>query len=158
MLQKLLKCEVKAWLCWNLIIFPPLTEKVKLDVGSNSTVWNLMKLKLNKKRGRSGITEHPVYVFRFCFNVEFRETAIFFWPLMHRRLTGKISILERKGYFFIESGLEEWLATTRKGWKYVKVSQLRKEKISSPINGSISKKGRELPNAILLDEMVVNTN
>ena len=29
MLQKLSKCEVKAWLFWNLIIFPPLRFCVK---------------------------------------------------------------------------------------------------------------------------------
>ena len=29
MLQKLSKCEVKAWLCWHLIILPPLRSYVK---------------------------------------------------------------------------------------------------------------------------------
>ena len=29
MLQKFSKCEVKAWLCWNLIILPPLRFYVK---------------------------------------------------------------------------------------------------------------------------------
>ena len=29
MLQKLSKCEVEAWICWNLIIFPPLRFYVK---------------------------------------------------------------------------------------------------------------------------------
>ena len=33
MLQKLLKCEVKAWLCQNLIIFPALQFYVKYSLG-----------------------------------------------------------------------------------------------------------------------------
>ena len=33
MLQKLSKCEVKAWLCWNLIILPPLLFWVKSNFG-----------------------------------------------------------------------------------------------------------------------------
>ena len=33
MLQKLSKCEVKAWFCWNLIILPPLRFYVKLNFG-----------------------------------------------------------------------------------------------------------------------------
>ena len=33
MLQKLSKCEVKAWLCWNLIILPPLRFYVKSNFG-----------------------------------------------------------------------------------------------------------------------------
>ena len=33
MLQKLSKCEVEAWLCWNLIILPPLGFYVKSNFG-----------------------------------------------------------------------------------------------------------------------------
>ena len=33
MLQKLSKCEVKAWLCWNLMILPPLRFCVKSHFG-----------------------------------------------------------------------------------------------------------------------------
>ena len=33
MLQKVSKCEVKAWLCWNLIILPLLQFYVKLNFG-----------------------------------------------------------------------------------------------------------------------------
>ena len=33
MLQKLSKCEVEAWLCWNLIILPPLRFYVKSNFG-----------------------------------------------------------------------------------------------------------------------------
>ena len=33
MLQKLSKCEVKAWLCWDLIILPPLRFYVKSNFG-----------------------------------------------------------------------------------------------------------------------------
>ena len=33
MLQKFSKCEVKAWLCWNLIILPPLRFCVKSHFG-----------------------------------------------------------------------------------------------------------------------------
>ena len=33
MLQKLSKCEVKAWLCWHLIILPPLWFYVKSNFG-----------------------------------------------------------------------------------------------------------------------------
>ena len=33
MLQKFSKCEVKAWLCWNLIIVPPLQFYVKSNLG-----------------------------------------------------------------------------------------------------------------------------
>ena len=33
MLQNLSKCEVKAWLCWNLIILPPLRFYVKSHFG-----------------------------------------------------------------------------------------------------------------------------
>ena len=33
LLQKLSKCEVKAWLCWNLIILPPLRFCVKSHFG-----------------------------------------------------------------------------------------------------------------------------
>ena len=33
MLQKLSKCEVKAWLCWNLMILPPLWFYVKSHNG-----------------------------------------------------------------------------------------------------------------------------
>ena len=33
MLQKLSKCEVKAWICWNLIILPPLQFYVKSNFG-----------------------------------------------------------------------------------------------------------------------------
>ena len=33
MLQKLSKCEVKAWLCWHLIILPPLRFYVKSNFG-----------------------------------------------------------------------------------------------------------------------------
>ena len=33
MLQKLSKCEVKGWLCWNLIILPPLWFWVKSSCG-----------------------------------------------------------------------------------------------------------------------------
>ena len=33
MLQKLSKCEVKAWLCWNLNILPPLRFYVKSNFG-----------------------------------------------------------------------------------------------------------------------------
>ena len=33
MLQKLSKCEVKAWLCWNWIILPPLRFYVKSNLG-----------------------------------------------------------------------------------------------------------------------------
>ena len=33
MLQKLSKCEVNAWLCWNLIILPPLRFYVKSNFG-----------------------------------------------------------------------------------------------------------------------------
>ena len=33
MLQKLSKCEVKAWLCWNLIILPSLRFYVKSNFG-----------------------------------------------------------------------------------------------------------------------------
>jgi len=33
MLQKLSKCEVKAWLCWNLIILPPIRFYVKSNFG-----------------------------------------------------------------------------------------------------------------------------
>ena len=33
MLQKLSKCEVKAWLCWYLIISPPLRIHVKSNIG-----------------------------------------------------------------------------------------------------------------------------
>ena len=32
-LQKHSKCEVKVWLCWNLIILPPLQFYVKLNFG-----------------------------------------------------------------------------------------------------------------------------
>ena len=32
MLQKLSKCEVKAWLCWHLIILPPLWFYVKSNL------------------------------------------------------------------------------------------------------------------------------
>ena len=32
-LQKLSKCEVKAWLCWNLIVLPPLRFYVKPNFG-----------------------------------------------------------------------------------------------------------------------------
>ena len=33
MLQKISKCEVKVWLCWNLMILPPLQFCVKLNFG-----------------------------------------------------------------------------------------------------------------------------
>ena len=33
MLQKISKCEVKAWLCWSLIILPPLRFCVKSHFG-----------------------------------------------------------------------------------------------------------------------------
>ena len=33
MLQKLSKCEFKAWLCWNLIILPQLRIYVKSNFG-----------------------------------------------------------------------------------------------------------------------------
>ena len=33
MLQKLSKCEVKAWLCWNLFYLPPLRLYVKSNFG-----------------------------------------------------------------------------------------------------------------------------
>ena len=33
MLQKLSKCEVKAWLCWNVIILPTLQFYVKSNIG-----------------------------------------------------------------------------------------------------------------------------
>ena len=33
MLQKLSKCEVKTWLCWNLILLPPLRFYVKSYFG-----------------------------------------------------------------------------------------------------------------------------
>ena len=33
MLKKILKCEVKAWLCWKLIILPPLRFYVKSNFG-----------------------------------------------------------------------------------------------------------------------------
>ena len=33
MLQKRSKCEVKTWLCWNLIIFPPLPFCMKSKFG-----------------------------------------------------------------------------------------------------------------------------
>ena len=33
MLQKLSKCEVKAWLCWNLIFLLPLRFYVKSNFG-----------------------------------------------------------------------------------------------------------------------------
>ena len=32
-IQKLSKCEVKVWLCWNLIILPPLRIYVKSNLG-----------------------------------------------------------------------------------------------------------------------------
>ena len=59
MLQKLSKCEVKAWLCWNLIILLPLRFYVKSNFGefkrSKSVIfvnsrdyelWNLVNLAL----------------------------------------------------------------------------------------------------------------
>ena len=59
MLQKLPKCEVKAWLCWNLVILLPLGFYVKSNFGKfkqsknviignfrPSEVWNLVKLGL----------------------------------------------------------------------------------------------------------------
>ena len=59
MLQKLSKCEVKAWLCWNLIILPPLRFYVKSNFGElkrsknvifgnfrDSELWNLLNLGL----------------------------------------------------------------------------------------------------------------
>ena len=43
MLQKLSKCEVKASLCWNLTIFPPLRFYVKSNlVNSNSQKMSFM--------------------------------------------------------------------------------------------------------------------
>ena len=55
MLQRLSKCEVKAWLCWNLIILSPLRFYVKSNFGDfkqsknvifcnfrDSELWNLV--------------------------------------------------------------------------------------------------------------------
>ena len=59
MLQKLSKCEVKAWLCWNLIILPPLrilrvikfwciqmVQKCYFWQFRDSELWNLVYLAL----------------------------------------------------------------------------------------------------------------
>ena len=63
MLQKLSKCEVKAWLCWNSIILPPLRFYVKSNFGkfkrSNDVIlaisgtqnfefWKLLKFTKNQ--------------------------------------------------------------------------------------------------------------
>ena len=45
MLQKLSKCEVKTWLCWNLIILPPLRFYVKSNlVSSNGTKMSFLPI------------------------------------------------------------------------------------------------------------------
>ena len=36
MLQKLSKCEVEAWLCWNLMILPPPRFYIKLNFGDSN--------------------------------------------------------------------------------------------------------------------------
>ena len=45
MLQKLSKCEVKAWLCWNLMILPPLRFYLKSNFSkfkqSKNVFWQL---------------------------------------------------------------------------------------------------------------------
>ena len=41
MLQKLSKCEVKASLCWNLIILPPLRFYVKSNYGESNQSKNV---------------------------------------------------------------------------------------------------------------------
>ena len=59
MLQKFSKCEVKAWLCWNLIILPPLIFYEKSNFGElkrsinvifgnfrDSRLWTLVNLGL----------------------------------------------------------------------------------------------------------------
>ena len=59
MLQKLWKCEVKAWLCWNLVILLPLSFYVKSNLGKfkpsknvifgsfrDSELWHLVNLGL----------------------------------------------------------------------------------------------------------------
>ena len=61
MLQKLSKCVVKAWLCWNLIILPPIWFYAKSDFGElkqsknvffgnfrDSDLWILVNLGLEK--------------------------------------------------------------------------------------------------------------
>ena len=61
MLQKLSKCEVKAWLCWNLIIFPALKLCLKSNIGKfrwsknvifgnfrDSEIWILVNLAIEK--------------------------------------------------------------------------------------------------------------
>ena len=47
MLQKLSKCEVKAWLCWNLIILPPLRFYVKSNFGEFEQSKNVILETLN---------------------------------------------------------------------------------------------------------------
>ena len=48
MLQKLSKCEVKAWLCYNLIILPPLRFYVKSNFGefkrSQDVIWPILEV------------------------------------------------------------------------------------------------------------------
>ena len=64
-LQNLNSAKLELKKTWKIPI--PLAKtrntgvKVELDACSNSTVWNLMKLKFNKKWARSGTTEFIYY-------------------------------------------------------------------------------------------------
>ena len=46
MLQKFSKCEVKAWLCWNLIILPPLRFWREITFWRIQTVHNVKDAEL----------------------------------------------------------------------------------------------------------------
>ena len=78
MLQKLSKCEVKAWLCLNLIILPPLRIYLKSNFGKfkqsknvifgnfrDSELLILVKMGLEKLlKWTQGVTKSKIHLFR----------------------------------------------------------------------------------------------
>ena len=81
MLQKLSKCEVKAWLCWNLMILLPLRFYVKSNFGKckrsknvifcnfrDSEVWILVNLGLESC---SNILETKIQTLKNCQKRDF---------------------------------------------------------------------------------------
>ena len=86
MLQKLSKCEVKAWLCRSLIILLPLRFNVK---------WNFGEFKRSKNVIFENLRDSKLWILvhlalESCFNLlksKFRESKIakndIFWPFEH---------------------------------------------------------------------------